>query len=303
LNRTSPGCAVARRRRDAVKRDAVKEDEMNRRVRRLALSGAFAVTLALGGAAIVHAQLLSTIPDWVGRVTVSGTSDALVLNNQLFVTDSASTQEELPGLGHKFELLGVMVRDTDPENAVANPGGSGGGVGGNEGISATMTPTSVALAFRNLPPGIKITALDNQLGLKYYFVAPRTCGGGSPRVTLLVDGDGDGDTDFAAHGHVNPPVYTACIENKWIYEDLADDLPRWEVTPGGAVPGIPVFPFSPWESLEGAIAAAFPNHRITAGFLVDDSCSFFPAACGKAHYDLLTIENRTLEIWQDTVRK
>lgn len=221
----------------------------------------------------------------------------------LQMSDPASTQEELPGLGHKFELLGVMVRDTDPENNAGNPGGSGGGVGGNEGISATMTPASVALALRNTPPGIKITAFDNQLGLKYFFVAPRTCGGGSPRITLLVDSDGDGAVNFALHGHVNPPVYTACVTDKWRYEDLADDLQRWEVTPGGAVPGIPVFPFVPWETMEAAVSTAFPNHRIVAGFLVDDSCSFFPAACGKAHYDLVTIENRTLEIWQDTVQK
>ena len=275
---------------------------MNTRTITRLLAGA-AVAVAL--AAAPQAQILTTtIPDWVGRIAMTeSTADVLVLNGTVLQTDSASTQEELPGLGHKFELLGVMERDTDPENAVGNSGASGGGVGGNEGISATMSPTSVALAFRKTPPGIKITAFDNQLGLKYYFVGSRTCGGGSPRITLLVDSDGDGDTDFAAHGHVNPPVYTACITNKWQYEDLADDLPRWEVTPGGAVPGIPVFPFVSWETLENAIVATFPNHRITAGFLVDDSCSFFPAACGKAHYDLVTIENRTLEIWQDTVKK
>jgi hypothetical protein len=267
------------------------------------LTAGVAVAMAL--AAAPHAQVLITdVPDWVGRVVMTdSTADVLVLNNTVLQTDAASTAEELPGLGHKFELLGVMERDTDPENATGNPGASGGGVGGNEGISAMMTPTSVALAFRNTPPGVRITAFDNQLGLKYFFVAPRTCGGGSPRVTLLVDSDGDGRTNFAAHGHVNPPVYTACITDKWRYEDLADDLPRWEVTPGGAVPGIPVFPFSPWETLELAIDTTFPNHRILAGFLVDDSCSFFAAACGKAYYDLLTIENRTLEIWQDTVKK
>jgi hypothetical protein len=231
-------------------------------------------------------------------------SGLLVVGDAVLAPDSASTSEELPGLGHKFELFGVMVRDTDPENAVGNPGGSGGGVGGNETISATMTTTSVALAFRNLPPGIRITALDNQLGLKYFFVSPRTCGGGSPRITLLVDGDADGDTDFAVHGHVNPITYTGCIMDKWRYEDLTDDLPRWEITPGNAVPGLPpVFPYRPWEAVEAGIVAAFPNHKVTAGFLVDDSCSFFPAACGKAYYDLVTVENRTLEIWQDTVKK
>jgi hypothetical protein len=248
-----------------------------------------------GGAPHANLNLVTEVPDWIGL--------PVTLNmNVISLSDPASSQEELPGMGHKFELLGVMVRDTDPENAFGKSGGSGGGVGGNETISATMTPTSVALAFRNLPPGIKITALTNQLGLKYYFVGPRTCGGGSPRITLLIDADGDGDFDFAAHGHVNPPVYTACVADKWTYEDLADDLPRWEVTPGGAVPGIPVFPFTPWKIFAATVTTAFPNHKVLAGFLVEDSCSFFAAACGKAYYDLVTIENRTLETWHDTTQ-
>jgi hypothetical protein len=228
----------------------------------------------------------------------------------LSISDPASTQEELPGLGHKFELLGVMVRDTDPENSSGGSGASGGGVGGNEGISATMTPTSVALALRNTPPGIKIAAFTNQLGLKYFFVGTRTCGGGSPRITLLVDANGDGvfdqsSGDFAVHGHVNPPVFTACPINTWMYENLTDRLKRWESTPATATGCGPVGAPTTctWDELKTRVTALFPNHKIPAGFLVDDSCSFFAPACGKAHYDLVTIENRTLEIWQDTVKK
>jgi hypothetical protein len=43
---------------------------------------------------------------------------------------------------------------------------------------------------------------------------------------------------------------------------------------------------------------------VIAGFLVEDSC-FAPGSpgCGKAYYDLVTIENRTLETWHDAVRK
>lgn len=260
------------------------------------------VAVAAALAAVPQAQDLISVPDWVGRVVMTGsTADVLVLNNTVLTTNNSSTQEELPGLGHKFELLGVMVRDSDPENPVGNSGGSGGGVGGNETISATMTPTTVALAFRNLPPGVKIGAFTNQLGFKYYFVAPRTCGGGSPRLTLLIDGDGDGDTDFAVHGHVDPP-YAGCVTSEWVYQDLSDLQPRWEVTPGGAVPPLPSFPFVTWDTLKAAVTAAFPNHKVLAGFLVDDSCSFLAATCGKAYYDLVTIENRTLEIWQDTVK-
>jgi len=223
--------------------------------------------------------------------------------NVAAMTNSQSTQEELPGLGHKFELIGAMVRDTDPENSVGNPGNSGGGGGGNETISDIMTTSNYALAYRSLTPGIKITALTNQLGFKYYFVAPRSCGGGSPRVSLQVDSNGDGQPDFTLHGHVNPLLnYAGCPSDKWVYEDLGDDLPRWEVTPAGAVPTVGPYPYAPWKTMAAAVTAAFPNHKILSGYLVDDSCSFFPLACGKAYYDLLTIENRTLEIWQDTVK-
>jgi hypothetical protein len=234
-----------------------------------------------------QAQLTST-PEWVGNLAIGNT-------NVIALSSPASTQEELPGLGHKFELLFTMKDDEDPENPT------------NDTISDNTTPAIPAgfgLAFRNLPPGIKITALDTQLGFKYYFVG-RSCGGGSPRVTLLVDADGDGDFnqasgDFAAHGHPNP--FAGCPMNTWVYENLTDNGPRWEVTPGGAVVGIPIFPFSPWDTLEAAVTAQFPNHQVLAGFLVDDSCSFAPMTCGEAHYDLLTIENRTLENDQDTVK-
>jgi hypothetical protein len=210
-------------------------------------------------------------------------------------------KEELPGLGHKFRLSFAMMDAQDPENPT------------NDVISVTTTPTTIGVALRDLPPGIRISALDTQLGFKYYFVG-RSCGGGSPRVTLRVDADGDGDfdqdppigpgdpddsPDFAAHGHPNP--FVGCPSNQWVYENLTDNGPRWEVTPGGAVAGIPVFPFVTWDILEAAVTAAFPNHRVITGSLVDDSCSFSPASCGEANYDLLTVENRTLENDQDTV--
>ena len=253
------------------------------------------------GAGVAFAQLgLPIVPEWVGTAITGGSSTVLSVRDATLIPDNAGTEEELPGLGHKFELLGVMVRDTDPQNVVGRPGGAGGGVGGNEAISATMIPGAVALAFRNLPPGIKIAALQNQLGFKYYFEEGRSCGGGSPRVTLLVDSDGDGNTNFAVHGHPNP--FAGCPFGVWKYEDLTDAGPRWEVTPSTAIPSIPQFPFAQWHTLETAVTTLFPNHKILAGFLVDDSCSFFEASCGKAYYDLLTIENRTLEIHQDTVK-
>jgi hypothetical protein len=250
------------------------------------------IFLATGARAQLSTE---AVPDWVQNMLLQNTDVTAW-------SDPAYAAEELPGLGHKFELIGAMMDAKDPENPT------------NDTISVFMTPTNFALAFRNMPPGIKISALDTQLGFKYYFVG-RSCDGGSPRVTLLVDANGDGHfdqipngPDFAVHGHPNP--FAACPPNTWVYENLTDNGPRWEVTPGvmgtppvPTVPGIPVFPFSPWDTLEAAITSTFPNHQILAGFLVEDSCSFSPASCGLAHYDLLTIENRTLQNDQDTVKK
>jgi hypothetical protein len=259
-------------------------------------------TVILLGSSSAYAQLpdpsnLLPTPTLVNGVLTIGTT--------VIQPDDAATAEGLPGIGHKFELFGVMVQDTDPENLVGKSGNAGGGGGGNEVISATTTPTTLAFAYRSLPPGINIKALTNQIGLKYYFAGLRSCYGGSPRVTLLVDSDGDGDTDFAAHGHVNPPFYAGCVSNKWKYEDLTDDLPRWEVT-GASIPGIFPNVYLPWKTFAATIAAALPAHKVRAGFLLDgESCQFAPspATCGKAYYDLFTLENRTLEIWQDTVKK
>jgi hypothetical protein len=265
-----------------------------------------ATTVLLAAPALATAQILQPLPPppVPTLTTIVDGAGNIVIGNTLVSPDEEATKEELPGLGHKFELLGVMMRDTDPENSAGNSGGSGGGVGGNETISAVTTPTTLAFAYRNLPPGIKITALTNQIGLKYYFVAPRTCHGGSPRIVLFVDAEGDGLVDFAANGHVSPLTnYSACPTNIWITEDLTDVRPRWEVT-GASVPGIVPNVYMPWKAFAAAIVAALPNHKVRAGFLLDgESCSFSALGCGKAYYDLVTLENRTLEIWQDTVKK
>ncbi|MEX2645877.1 MAG: hypothetical protein WD249_06415 [Gaiellaceae bacterium] len=250
------------------------------------LAGAVSAAVLLSVGAQSGQATLPEAPSWLGLPLTLG-MDVQSLH------DSDSTHEELPGLGHKFELLGVAMDDQAPDNPT------------NDTISMVTTPATIGIAFWDMPPGFHISALDGQLGFKYFFVN-RSCGGGSPRLTLLVDANGDGtfdqsSGDFAAHGHPNP--FVACPANTWVYENLTDNGPHWEVTPGGAVEGIPVFPFSTWDTLEAAVTAQFPNHKVLAGFIVDDSCSFHLPACGEAHYDLVTIENRTLEQDQDTVRR
>ena len=167
-------------------------------------------------------------------------------------------------------------------------------------------------AFRDLRH-VKIWHLDHQLSFKRAFVAPNTCDGGSPRMTLFIDANGDGrfeqapnGPDFAAHGHVRPP-FAGCETSAptpsgnnpspstllWRFEDLTDELLRWEVTPGGVLPGFPPIGGAGgpnWDALEAAISAAFPDHQVLRAMLVED----FNATAGIAYYDLVTALELTL---------
>lgn len=230
----------------------------------------------VGGAS---ADLIGTTstPDWVGQ---------LLAGNSVLTADAAATQEELPGMGHKFQLFGVFSDGQDPQNVT------------NDVVSAITTtayPAGAGRAVRNLPPGIKITALTNQLQLKYFFPA-RSCDGGSPRIQLAIDTDGDGVTNGNAFGYVGHGGFgTGCVTGVWDFVDMTDAVPfRWDLTQFG-------LGYHNWASAITAMTTAFPNHKVLTGSLVDDSCSFAVGSCGQAYYDLLTIENRTLENRQDTV--
>lgn len=245
--------------------------------RRLLIATGLAVVL---GGGVASAQLGLSVPEWVGQ---------LVLTDEDLITNSnpASTQEELPGLGHKFELLFAMMDDQDPQNLT------------NDVISVFTTPAipaGIGVAFRNTPPGFKIEALDHQINLKYFFPA-RSCNGGSPRVQVAVDTDGDGDRDANAFGYVgHAPFGAGCITGEWDIIDMTDNIGRWDLSQLGG--GMTMT----WDQAEAFVTTMFPNHQVLSGSLVDDSCSFALASCGQAYYDLFTYENRTLEQDQDTVK-
>jgi hypothetical protein len=230
-----------------------------------------------GRAQIIPEQ---TFPDWVGNL-ILGSNDVSVMSTPAF------TQEELPGLGHKFELLFAMNDDQDPQNVT------------NDVISVVTTtdyPAGIGVAIRNTPPGFKIAALDHQINLKYYFPL-RTCAGGSPRIQVGIDRDGDGNFDGNAFGYVgHAPFGAGCITAEWDIIDMTDNIGRWDLSQFGG--GMTMT----WDDAETFITTAFPNHRVVYGSLVDDSCSFALASCGQAYYDLFTYENRTLEQDQDTVK-
>lgn len=237
-----------------------------------------------------NAQLTTeTVPEWVGLL-LSGTTDLTILS------DPESTQEELPGLGHKFQLLHAMINDQDPQNVT------------NDVISVFTTtafPAGTGVAIRRLPPGIKIDALDHQINLKYFFPS-RTCANGGPRIQLAIDGDGDGRFDQVAggpdqnaFGYVgHAPFGAGCITGEWDIIDMTDIIGRWDLSQFGG--GMTMT----WDEAEAFITTVFPDHRVLSGSLVDDGCAGGGAtACGQAYYDLVTIENRTLENRQDTVKK
>jgi len=244
------------------------------------LSILFSTLIFFAAGMPASAQLLRSSPDWVGNL-LSANADFAAMSN------TASTQEELPGLGHKFELYYAMNDDRDPQNST------------NDVISVVTTtayPAGIGVAFRDTPPGFRISALTNQLQLKYYFPA-RSCGGGSPRIQIAIDTDGDGVSNGNAFGYVGHTGFGGgCLTGVWDFVDMTDAVPaRWDLTQFG-------LGYHNWQSAVAAITTTFPNHKVLSGSLVDDSCSFSGPSCGQAYYDLFTFENRTLEQDQDTVK-
>jgi hypothetical protein len=203
--------------------------------------------------------------------------------------------------GSAWKLFGDAEMTRDPENRenivlkVVSDGG---------------TPVG---AFRDLRH-VKLWHLDHQLNFHRAFVAPHTCGGGSPRMILLIDADGDGrfdqsprGIDFAANGHVRPP-FAACEASTptgaddepsvstlvWRFEDLTDEQVRWEVTPSTAT-NPPIGPIGgagalPWDLFEEAISIAFPEHQVLRAIFLED----FNPIPGIAYYDLITALELTL---------
>lgn len=226
------------------------------------------------------------VPDWVG---------SLLSGPALLQADPTSTQEELPGMGRKFQLFHVTIDAQDPQNSTNDV---------IQAITTAVYPDGIGLAVRNLRPGISVDALTSQMNLKYLFTA-RTCAGGSPRFQVAIDGNGDGafdqftgGPDQNAFGYVgHAPFGAGCLTGVWDVIDMTDDVGRWDLSQLGG--GMTMT----WSAAAMFINANFPNHRVISGALVDDSCSFAPTSCGTAYYDLVTLENRTLENDQDTVSR
>lgn len=213
---------------------------------------------------------------------------------------AADRSFENEGSGSNFKIFGDADLTRDPENPsnvvlrVVNDGGTPAG------------------AYRKLH-NVQLWQLDHQLNFKYAFVGPHTCAGGSPRIILLIDADGNRKfetapegPDFALNGQVHPP-FAGCETSVitpsnggaslstllWRFEDLTDELTRWEITPGGAtstIPGFPPYPGPNWDVAEQVVSAAFPNHRVLEAIFLED----YNPTPGTAYYDLITAYDLTL---------
>ncbi len=229
-------------------------------------------------------------------------------------------------------LLIFAVACTLSASAGVPKGESGFLLGGNaQNAQDPENPANDVIVINTLAPpfygtvsrvlGVQIAALDNMLEFKSYF-QNRSCGGGSPRIQLAVDLNGDGMPDANAFGYTAPP-FAGCPPNRWQYDDLTDELPRWDVTQlaaaglgfpaPGAICSNPLFatnpavcPFQthsgyiPWNVFKTVLTTLFPNHRICRGALVDDS-GWMAAAAGVAYYDIISLGRATWEDHEDSV--
>lgn len=199
---------------------------------------------------------------------------------------------EQPAEGQQFLYFGPAEDGSDPDMPESTD---------NDVAHFDTTSGEPVGMFRRLgqpgsDAGEQVFELDNQLGVKYFLESPRQCGAGSPRIQLAVDEDGDGSPDGNLHGHIpDPPAYNNnCPNDKWVYVDLADDEPRWEIGPG--LTGARAFPFYTWTEVEGFLGPAF----VTEGMLIEDAQAFKGDNRGIAFYDLVSIGNRTFEDHNDS---
>lgn len=224
----------------------------------------------------------------------------------LIVAFAMSANAGVPTGERGFLLGGTAQNAQDPENPA------------NDVIKIDTTlPGSYGTVSRSL--GVQIARLENMLEFKSYF-QNRSCGGGSPRIQLAVDLNGDGVPEGNAFGYTAPP-FAGCAPNRWQYDDVTDEQPRWDITQlvtagfpsPGSICSNPVFSTNPlvcplsthsgyitWNAFKIVLTTLYPNHKVCKGALVDDS-SWLPGAAGVAYYDIISIGRATWEDQEDSV--
>jgi hypothetical protein len=93
------------------------------------------------------------------------------------------------------------------------------------------------------------------------------------------------------------PFGAGCLsDGNGQFQDMTDDVGRWDLSQfSGPMTDT-------WAQVIVFFNTRYPNNLVLSGGVYDDSASFSPLAAGQAYYDLVTVENRTLENREDTVQ-
>ncbi len=183
--------------------------------------------------------------------------------------------------GSKFKFYGTAQNGQDPQNQW------------NDVVSVDTTGGKVGGLQRKIGDHVKVESLTNELELKYYLVG-RTCGGGSPRLSIQISRDGTDKNTGEIFGYVGPSGIFGggCPMGQWTYQDLSQ-TPSWDLTQFGGGYG------NTWAQVVTFFDTTYPNHRVVAGYLDDDSSGFFAGDAGCAYYDLVSVGARTYTSHED----
>lgn len=282
----------------------------------LLICGVFALLLVFVTAGSSQlANPSTTVPSWVGNL-VSGTTSFLTLipaDDPIWsdpaTAESANTNPASMPKGSPYKLFGTAQNGIDPQTNFIEPNNPF-----NDVISFDTQSAGIAGALRILGDHVQVKMLTNQIELKYY-LRNRTCGGGSPRFQLAIDGDGDGNfketTDGPDHnifgylGDTDGFQTGNCAQsqNHWIHEDMTDVMPKWGLdkwVTSGKFPVCALGYFNcRWDEVVRYFQTNWPDHRVLNAVLVDDSTSFTPTNAGCAYFDLVNTGARTYTNRQD----
>lgn len=230
----------------------------------------------------------TTPPSWVGNL-ISGNTNFLNLvpaSDPIWsdpaTTESSSDNPPHMPRGSVYKLFGTAQNGVDPQNPF------------NDVIKFDTTNGAIAGALRILGDHVQVKMLTNQIELKYFFASPRTCGGGSPRIQLGIDGDGDGDfkqspgsPDQNAFGYLGDKAFGGgCLMDMWVHEDMTDTAMKWDLSQW--VPTPPCDMTCSWQQVVAYFQTNWPNHRVLNAVLVDDA-----GVAGCAYFDLVNSGART----------
>lgn len=229
---------------------------------------------------------------------IAGVSAALVLFGlaDLSLADTKfkmSTKIEVPGK-KKLQKTEAASRDYDPENPA------------NEVVKfeTSSAPVGIGVLAREVKPShdVKVWDLKNMISLKYYLV-DRPCGAGSPRFQIRVESS---QTRPALNGVANifgyvgdQPFGGNCPMGQWVYEDMTNATPKWELSQFLNAQGNPFTPgqmFS-FQQVIDYFEELDPDHRVVGCSLVDDA-----GFEGTAYFDQVQCWDSTMQNHADTAK-